>query len=92
MVVDWTNARNRRYPGTTRICCLDALGEMAGQVVEVRVSEGASVEKGQILFLVESMKMQLEVLSPAKGRVASIVVEAGQILGGPDTLAILEMA
>ena len=34
LVVDWTNARNRRYPGTTRICCLDALGEMAGQVVE----------------------------------------------------------
>ena len=32
LVVDWANARNRRYPGSTRICCLDELGELAGQV------------------------------------------------------------
>jgi glycosyltransferase involved in cell wall biosynthesis len=32
LVVDWTNARNRRYPGSTTVRCLDAPGDMAGQV------------------------------------------------------------
>jgi hypothetical protein len=32
LVVDWTNARNRRYPGSTVIWCLDAPGELAVQV------------------------------------------------------------
>ena len=32
LVVDWTNARNRRFPGSTSICCLDSLGDLASQV------------------------------------------------------------
>ena len=32
LVVDWTNARNRQWPGSTRIACLDEAGELAAQV------------------------------------------------------------
>ena len=32
LVVDWTNARNARFPGSTAICCLDAPGELADRV------------------------------------------------------------
>jgi glycosyltransferase involved in cell wall biosynthesis len=32
LVVDWTNARNKRFPGSTSICCLDSLGDLASQV------------------------------------------------------------
>jgi glycosyltransferase involved in cell wall biosynthesis len=32
LVVDWTNARNHQQPGSTRICCLDEPGTLAGQV------------------------------------------------------------
>jgi len=32
LVVDWTNARNRRWPGSTSIVCLDTLGDLAPQV------------------------------------------------------------
>ena len=32
LVVDWTNARNRMAPGSTRLCCLDVMGELASQV------------------------------------------------------------
>ena len=32
LVVEWTNGRNRRYPGSTRILCLDAPGDLADQV------------------------------------------------------------
>ncbi len=33
LVVDWTNARNRRQPGSTAVCCLDVAGDLAGDVL-----------------------------------------------------------
>jgi biotin carboxyl carrier protein len=63
---------------------------MAGSVVEVRVAQGEVVEEGQVLFVVESMKMQFEVTAPLAGRVASVLVERGQSLPGPETMAVLE--
>jgi glycosyltransferase involved in cell wall biosynthesis len=32
LVVDWTNERNRRMPGSTSVCCFDEPGELASQV------------------------------------------------------------
>ena len=32
LVVDWANARNRRWPGSTWVVCLDAPGDLAPQV------------------------------------------------------------
>jgi acetyl/propionyl-CoA carboxylase alpha subunit len=63
---------------------------MAGSVVEVRVAEGDVVEEGQVLFVVESMKMQFEVAAPLPGRVVSVLVERGQALPGPEAMALLE--
>jgi biotin carboxyl carrier protein len=65
---------------------------MAGRVVEVRASTGDRVEEGQVLFVVESMKMQLEVASPAAGVVREVLVEREDVLKGPDTLAVLSAA
>jgi acetyl/propionyl-CoA carboxylase alpha subunit len=62
---------------------------MGGRVVEVRVGPGETVEAGQLLFVLESMKMQFEILAPRDGRVISVAVVAGQVLQGPDTLAVL---
>ena len=62
---------------------------MAGKVLEIHVEEGASVEEGELLIVVESMKMQLEVHAPITGRVESIAVEEGQVLDGPDLMAVL---
>ena len=65
---------------------------MAGRVVEVRASTGDKVEEGQVLFVVESMKMQLEVASPAAGVVREVLVEREDVLKGPDTLAVISAA
>jgi acetyl/propionyl-CoA carboxylase alpha subunit len=65
---------------------------MAGKVMEIHIREGDKVEEGQLIFVVESMKMQLEVLSQLKGSVKEVKVKQGDVLNGPDILAFLEAA
>jgi propionyl-CoA carboxylase alpha chain len=59
---------------------------MPGLVVEVRVAEGERVYRGQELVIIESMKMESGVASPADGRVRHIRVEAGQAVESGDVL------
>ena len=62
---------------------------MAGKVLEVHVAVGDPVEPGQLLFVLESMKMQFEIRAPGKGRVEAVLVEVGDVLQGPEQLAVL---
>jgi acetyl/propionyl-CoA carboxylase alpha subunit len=63
---------------------------MAGKVLEVRAKRGDRVEEGQVILVVESMKMQLEVGAPIGGRIAEVLVEPGQVLDGADVMATIE--
>lgn len=60
---------------------------MAGKVLEVRVADGDKVHEGDLLFVLESMKMQLEIRAPREGVVSDIRVVAGMTLAGPEVLA-----
>lgn len=51
---------------------------MPGLVVAVPVEEGQQVKKGQVLLILESMKMQNELKSPRDGTVSRIKVRAGE--------------
>jgi biotin carboxyl carrier protein len=51
---------------------------MPGLVVAVPVKEGQQVKKGQVLVILESMKMQNELKSPRDGTVARIRIRAGE--------------
>ncbi len=51
---------------------------MPGLVVAVPVEENQDVEKGQVLAILESMKMQNELRSPRAGKVQRIKVKAGE--------------
>ncbi|HKI54811.1 MAG TPA: biotin/lipoyl-containing protein, partial [Anaerolineales bacterium] len=51
---------------------------MPGLVVTVLVEEGQEVKKGQVLLILESMKMQNELKSPRDGIVNRIKVKAGE--------------
>ena len=66
------------------------LAPMPGKVVRVLVSQGAEVEAGTGVLVVEAMKMQNEVKSPKKGTVQKILAAEGAAVNAGDVLAIVE--
>ncbi len=65
---------------------------MPGKVVQVVVSSGQQVARGQKLVSIEAMKMETSVFSPLSGRVREVLVRPGQPVQGRDLLLILEPA
>lgn len=59
---------------------------MPGLVVAVPVAEGDEIKKGQVLLILESMKMQNELKSPRDGTVGRIRVRAGESVEQKQTL------
>ena len=51
---------------------------MQGTVLKVAVTVGAEVKKGDLICLLEAMKMENEIFSPCDGKVTSVAVTAGQ--------------
>jgi biotin carboxyl carrier protein len=56
----------------------------------VLAPEGAEVEAGQGVIVIEAMKMQNELKSPKKGKVQKIVAQQGAAVNAGDVLAIVE--
>jgi biotin carboxyl carrier protein len=59
---------------------------MPGMVVSIPVEEGQKIEKGQVLLILESMKMQNELKAPRDGTVGRIRVKAGESVEQRQTL------
>ena len=59
---------------------------MPGLIVSTLVAEGEKVKKGQILLILESMKMQNELKSPRDGTVGRVRVTAGESVEQRQTL------
>ncbi|MEA2233182.1 MAG: acetyl-CoA/propionyl-CoA carboxylase, biotin carboxylase, biotin carboxyl carrier protein [Solirubrobacteraceae bacterium] len=59
---------------------------MPGSVLAVRVRDGDAVRAGDVLVVLESMKMELEVVSPAAGTVHGLAVAAGDRVSGGQLL------
>ena len=76
-------------PATPPAAGGEVAAPMAGKLLEVHVAVGAWVEPGQLLFVLESMKMQFEVTAPRAGHVTAIPVAVGQVVQGQDPMAIL---
>lgn len=50
---------------------------MPGTILDVRVQAGQAVKKGQVLVILEAMKMENEILAPCDGKIASVNVRKG---------------
>jgi biotin carboxyl carrier protein len=53
---------------------------MPGQVLDVLVHVGDTVERGQTLLLLEAMKMELRMVAPFAGQVRAVRCAAGQVV------------
>lgn len=65
---------------------------MPGAVVRVEVAPGDEVEAGQVLVVVEAMKMENEFRAEVAGRVATVPVSAGDSVDAGTVLVVLEDA
>jgi biotin carboxyl carrier protein len=63
--------------------------EVAGSVWKVEVAVGANVAKGDVLIILESMKMEIPVESPAAGVVEEILVEPEDQVAEEQVLVIV---
>lgn len=63
---------------------------MPGKVVRVLLAEGAKVEAGQGVVVIEAMKMQNELKSPKAGTIKKLHVHEGAAVKAGDVLAIVE--
>ncbi len=60
---------------------------LPGNILDVKVAAGESVKSGQILMILEAMKMENEILAPHDGVIASVAVQKGATVGSGDVLA-----
>lgn len=63
---------------------------MPGTVLDIKVAPGKSVEKGDILLVLEAMKMENEVLAPFAGVVSQILVGKGATVDTGDPLISMQ--
>lgn len=62
---------------------------MPGNILKVNVSNGQAVKKGDVLMVLEAMKMENEILAPCDATVASVNVNAGQTVESGAVLCTL---
>ena len=62
---------------------------MPGKILGVKASVGQAVKKGDVIIVLEAMKMENEVVAPEDGTVASINVSEGASVESGDVLATL---
>ncbi|QUH25367.1 biotin/lipoyl-containing protein [Serpentinicella alkaliphila] len=63
---------------------------MQGNAWKVLVKEGDKVKKGQVLIILEAMKMENEIMSPIDGVIASVNVVEGASVNGGDVLVSIK--
>lgn len=63
---------------------------MPGTIFNIAVNEGQQVKKGDVILVLEAMKMENEIMSPKDGKVTEIAVAKGQQMNTGDLLAVIE--
>jgi biotin carboxyl carrier protein len=74
----------------TRMPDIKIVTEVAGRICALSVDVGASLRDGDDIALVEAMKMEIPVASPAAGKLKSILVKLDDMVAEGQVLAIVE--
>ena len=62
---------------------------MPGTLLKVNVQNGQAVKEGDVLCVLEAMKMENEIMAPKAGTVAQVLVQKGSTVNTDDTLVVL---
>ena len=68
---------------------LKVAAPMPGKILGLKVNPGQAVKRGDVLVLLEAMKMENEIVAPSDGTVASVNVAVGDSVEAGATLATL---
>jgi acetyl-CoA carboxylase biotin carboxyl carrier protein len=69
---------------------MDVRAPMSGNVWKIEVSEKQQVKSGDVLIILESMKMEIPIEADKDGTIVSILVSKGDFVQEDDLLLILE--
>ena len=62
---------------------------ISGRIIEILVKSGDDIKKGQLMFVLDAMKMQNQINSPTTAKVSDLRVQIGQTVKTGDVLATL---
>ena len=63
---------------------------MPGTILDVKFAQGAAVKKGDVLMILEAMKMENEIMCPCDGRIASINTSKGAAVESGTLLCVIQ--
>jgi biotin carboxyl carrier protein len=63
---------------------------MPGTVLDVKVTPGQAVKSGDVLLILEAMKMENEIMAPSDGTVDTVPVAKGASVNSGDVLVTLK--
>ena len=64
--------------------------QITGKVLSISATEGTVVEEGDLLLVIEAMKMENRILAPARVKITSVTVKVGASVSSGDELLRLE--
>lgn len=63
---------------------------MPGTILDIKTAVGSTVSKGQVIMILEAMKMENDIVASADGKIASLNVKKGDSVNSDDLLAVIQ--
>jgi biotin carboxyl carrier protein len=63
---------------------------MPGNIIDIRAKVGDTLKKGEVVLILEAMKMENEIMAPQDGRITSVNTSKGSIVNSGDLLFSME--